>query len=314
MSPRLVIEGQLIRPRFRLELALDLDLSTALGVLGPTGAGKTTLLRLIAGLEPHFTGLIQFDGETWSEFDRPDLVPTHRRQLGVVFQDGRLLPSRTVQANLDFAMQRARETDSTLTCESIVTQLGLEHLLGQMVEALSGGEKQRVAMARALLTRPRLLLMDEPLSANDPTHRRQALDQLSQWVAAEALPLIYVSHAVEELQQLTSQAILLDQGKVVGCGATDALMASYGEAGNALPGHPTSGGADALSQGPISRAVVLEKNTGANSATIQWSEDNPYHLDTLKPGDRLAVRVEGRPSGFSAPLKPESGENKDEPS
>ena len=82
MSPRLVIEGQLIRPRFRIELVLDLDLSTALGVLGPTGAGKTTLLRLIAGLEPHFTGLIQFDGETWSEFDRPDLVPTHRRQLG----------------------------------------------------------------------------------------------------------------------------------------------------------------------------------------------------------------------------------------
>ena len=300
MSPRLVIEGQLTRPRFRIELALDLDLSTALGVLGPTGAGKTTLLRLIAGLEPHFTGLIQFDGETWSEFDRPDLVPTHRRQLGVVFQDGRLLPSRTVQSNLDFAMRRARDTESTLTYESIVSQLGLEHLLGQMVEALSGGERQRVAMARALLTRPRMLLMDEPLSANDPAHRRQALDHLSQWVAAEALPLIYVSHAVEELQQLTSQALLLDEGKVVGCGATDALMASYGEAGNAL------------SHGPDSRAVVLEKNTDANSATIRWSEDNPYQLDRLKPGDRLAVRVEGRDLGFSAPLKPEAGENKDE--
>jgi len=114
------------------------------------------------------------------------------------------------------------------------------------------------------------------------------------------LPLIYVSHAVEELQQLTSQALLLDQGQVVGCGATDALMASYGEAGNAL------------SHGPDSRAVVLEKNTDANSATIRWSEDNPYQLDRLKPGDRLAVRVEGRDSGFSAPLKPEAGENKDE--
>ena len=119
MSARLRIAGQLARNAFSVDLSLDVDLSEPLGVLGPTGAGKTTLLRIVAGLEPDFHGRVEvtLDGhrQIWAELDRGDLVPVHRRGVGVVFQDSRLLPGRTVRANLDYAMQRARAVSSSKT-------------------------------------------------------------------------------------------------------------------------------------------------------------------------------------------------------
>ena len=172
MSNQLIIRGCLERARFTLDLDLCIDLNEPLGIMGATGAGKTTLLRVIAGLEPDFTGSVTFCGEVWRD-GMMDRVPTHQRGLGVVFQDSRLLPRRTVENNLHFAIQRAPAVDSRLDYATLMEALDLQHLLRESVDSLSGGERQRVGLARALLARPRLLLLDEPLSANDSAHRQQ---------------------------------------------------------------------------------------------------------------------------------------------
>ena len=131
-------------------LALPQD-KTLVNLEGNIGAGKTTLLRVIAGLEPDFSGQVEFCGEIWHDGDHPDQVPTHQRGLGVVFHDGRLLPGRTVERNLAFAQQRARNADAAVSYEALMEALDLNHLLSEPAEVLSGGERQRVALARALL-------------------------------------------------------------------------------------------------------------------------------------------------------------------
>ena len=229
MSNQLIIRGCLERVRFTLDLDLSIDLDEPLGIMGATGAGKTTLLRIIAGLEPDFTGSVAFCGDVWRD-GMIDRVPTHQRGLGVAFQDSRLLPGRTVENNLNFAMQRARAVDSSLNYMTLVEALDLQHLLRESVDSLSGGERQRVALARALLARPRLLLLDEPLSANDSAHRQQVIAHLGDWMSAEGTPFIYVSHAAAELAKLTRQVLILDQGAVRALGKTGALL----EAGNAV--------------------------------------------------------------------------------
>ena len=145
MRNQLIIRGCLERARFTLDLDLSIDLNEPLGIMGATGAGKTTLLRIIAGLEPGFTGFVSFCGDVWR--DRMiDRVPTHQRGLGVAFQDSRLLPERTVENNLNFAMQRARAVDSSLNYMTLVEALDLQHLLRESVDSLSGGERHRAVL------------------------------------------------------------------------------------------------------------------------------------------------------------------------
>ncbi|MDG2461626.1 MAG: ATP-binding cassette domain-containing protein [Luminiphilus sp.] len=308
MSPCLVIEGRLTRPRFTLDLALDVNLGHSVGVMGATGAGKTTLLRVIAGLEPHFAGRIQFGEETWSQAGQTDLVPTHRRGLGVVFQDSRLLPGRTVQENFDFAIKRAHRRASAVANDSIITGLHLEHLLAARVEGLSGGERQRVAVARALFTRPQLLLMDEPLSANDMAQRRQMTERLSEWVAADGVPLIYVSHAHDELLQLTSQVLILDHGRVTGQGEIDALRDAVGSAEQLSADYSMSNRATESRRVVRSRPVVLAKDPERGIATLQWRESEKSLLQSISSGDTLAVEAVADSSRLGASLQPEPDE------
>ena len=260
--------------------------------MGATGAGKTTLLRVIAGLEPDFSGQVEFCGEIWHDGDHPDQVPTHQRGLGVVFQDGRLLPGRTVERNLAFAQQRARNADAAMSYEALTEALDLNHLLSEPAEVLSGGERQRVALARALLVGPRLLLLDEPLAANDADHRQQLIAHLSEWLPAAGIPLVCVSHAAHELAQLTRQLIVLERGAVSAQGETHLLLAAQREAIN--------NAAQAVT------AVVMSTDSERNTATLQLDHDA---VGTVVSGERVLLQRDPEDSGLGAALQPQPEEN-----
>ena len=293
MSHQLIIKGSLRRARFTLELDLAVDLSKPLGIMGATGAGKTTLLRVIAGLERDFSGRVEFRGEIWRGDERYDQVPTHQRGLGVVFQDGRLLPGRTVENNLAFAQQRARNVDAVVSYDALTEALDLNHLLSESVEVLSGGERQRVALARALLARPRLLLLDEPLAANDAEHRQRLIAHLAEWLPSESIPLVYVSHAAYELAQLTRQLIVLERGTVAAQGETHVLLEAQSEA--------------TIREARSVAAVVVSTDAEHSTATLQLDHDA---AGAVVPGERVLLeREQKEDSGLGAALQPKPEEN-----
>ena len=305
MSRRLVIEGQLERADFALQLALDIELSSPVGLMGATGAGKTTLLRVIAGLEPSFRGRITFCDEVWSDTGDASarFVPPHQRGVGVAFQDSRLLPARTVRGNLLFAMRRAREGGLTVTFEDVVQGLYLANLLDQPTESLSGGERQRVALARALLFRPRFLLLDEPLSANDTERRLTMLAQLDTWFSSEPIPVLYVSHAQEELRRLTQQLIIMEQGAVRSRGATEALLNGVTDVDGESSDHSVDEEAIVVVAGGDQLSVVLQRAAGTALA------EQP----DLAPGDRVLIRrVPPDISGRDFTLQPQSDKDESE--
>jgi len=288
MSQRLVIDGMLSRPGFRLEVQLDVDLDQAVGLFGVTGAGKTTLLRIIAGLEPAFTGHLQYGANVWHDRAKGATVPTHLRRLGVVFQDARLLPGRTVMNNLRFAIERSSSTLSESQLATLANDFSINAVLDHAVETLSGGEKQRVSLVQALLTRPKLLLLDEPLSANDLGHRRQVTTMLSQWLLTEGASLLYVSHSSDELQLLTRVMLRMASGRIIERGAT----------------------VDMLAQMPARAAVasVLEVDGANGRVTLQWEQSHVgTRITDLSPGDRITVSREGEQgSTVGASLQPQS--------
>lgn len=204
----------------------SLHISTAItsdvtGVFGISGAGKSTLLAILAGLVRPRAGRATLDGEVLFDLARGVFVPPHRRRVAVVFQDGRLFPHLDVLGNLRYprpARARTSDREKHLTFDEVVELLALGPLLDRRVTTLSGGEQQRVALGRALLARPRLLLLDEPLASLDAGMKRQVLPLL-QRVARCGVPMLYVSHDVGEILHLTSDLLVLDGGRVVGQGA-----------------------------------------------------------------------------------------------
>ena len=310
MSARLQIAGQLVRDGFSVELSLDVDLSEPLGVLGPTGAGKTTLLRIIAGLEPDFRGRVEvtLDGHRhiWAELDQGERVPVHRRGVGVVFQDSRLLPGRTVRANLEYAMQRARTVGSGQEVDHLVRALAIEPLLAQQVAVLSGGERQRVAIARALLSQPRLLLMDEPLAANDNAHRQEVIAFLLAWREQHRTPLIYVSHSVRELIRVAPRCLAMQHGQVIAEGNTAEIVRSGVKGSEA--GMAGMAGLEEARQ----TATLVSADAETGIVTLQVQPEDKDSLEQLSMGDQLVFETDYSAFGLGAPLQPEPGEDERE--
>jgi molybdate transport system ATP-binding protein len=203
------------RASFGLQVDHDFALTGITALFGPSGAGKTTLLRVIAGLEREVRGRVTFDGEAWQTDGA--CVPPHRRQIGYVFQDGRLFPHLTVEQNLRFAF--ARSARGSIEFAAAVDALDLGGLLARRTPSLSGGEQQRVAIARALLTSPRLMLMDEPLSSLDVARKKDIVPHIERLPGLFGIPVLYVTHNVDEVARLAHDVVLLVDGRIVAHGA-----------------------------------------------------------------------------------------------
>ena len=212
-----------IQARFKLDwpgFSLDVDLSLpgrgVTALFGPSGCGKTTLLRSIAGLERPPKGLLRVNGDLWQ--DDGIWVPTHRRPLAYVFQESSLFPHLSVMGNLQYGRQRASQANA-FDLSQVIELLGIEALLSRKPDALSGGERQRVAIARALAVNPRLLLMDEPLAALDMQRKQEILPYLERMQKTLDIPIIYVTHAPDEVARLAHHIVMLEHGKVSASGS-----------------------------------------------------------------------------------------------
>ncbi|MBT9569458.1 MAG: molybdenum ABC transporter ATP-binding protein [Thiobacillus sp.] len=196
---------------FELDAAFSLPAQGISAIFGASGSGKTTLLRLIAGLS-HAPGSLVVNGETWQ--DERTFVPTHRRALGYVFQEASLFPHLSVRGNLEYGWKRVPAAERRIDFDDVVDWLGLDTLLAHRPQQLSGGQRQRVAIGRALLASPRLLLMDEPLSALDAASRAEILPYLERLHRKLELPIIYVSHALDEVARLADTLLLIEAGRI----------------------------------------------------------------------------------------------------
>jgi molybdate transport system ATP-binding protein len=197
----------------RLTLDVRLDLNGGLtALLGPSGAGKTSVLNVIAGLlRPDFAR-VEIDGVAVADPARGLWVPPLERQIGYVFQDSRLFPHLTVRQNLAFGRWFAAKRDGGIGMDEVTDLLGLRALLHRHPGKLSGGERRRVALGRALLSHPRLLLLDEPLGSLDVARRQEILPYLDRLIAELRLPMIYVTHDWAEIQGRAQQVVYMDHG------------------------------------------------------------------------------------------------------
>jgi molybdate transport system ATP-binding protein len=203
---------------FTLEVMQEFELGGITALFGASGAGKSLLLRVIAGLERGARGRVSFEDEPWLG---QRFVPTAKRRIGYVFQDARLFEHLDVAGNLRFAAKRS----GSGRFDNVVRTLDLAPLLGRRVTALSGGEKQRVAIGRTLLTNPHLLLMDEPMAALDHTRKTRLLPYIARLPEAFGLPVIYVTHSVEEVTRLADRMVVLSGGKVLAAGGVAETLA-----------------------------------------------------------------------------------------
>jgi len=285
-----------LRVRVRVPRAsgftLDVDARLAgrgiTAVFGPSGCGKTTLLRAVAGLARPAPGRVVVNGQAWQDDQAGLWLPTHRRPLGVVFQEASLFEHLDVQRNLDFGRRRVPETERRVSLAQAIELLGIGPLLSRRPAQLSGGERQRVAIARALATSPRLLLMDEPLAALDAARKAELLPYFERLQRDLDIPMLYVTHSLDEVARLADDVLLLDAGRVLAHGATSALMTrldlslAHGDSASAL----IDGTLQALEPG---HGLMSVRFAGGVIDCVQGHAD-PARL----PGQRVRLRVQAR--------------------
>ncbi len=219
----IALDLHLDRGAFALRADLRLPARGVSALFGPSGCGKTTLLRAMAGLE-RAAGRVAIGDEVWQDDVRGLFVPTHRRAIGYVIQEAALFPHLTVQGNLDYGLRRSAPGDRAALAHA-VDLLGIGALMARRPDTLSGGERQRVAIARALATRPRVLLMDEPLAALDAERKADFLPYLERLHESLAVPIVYVTHAMEEVTRLADHLVVMREGRALASGPLTELLA-----------------------------------------------------------------------------------------
>lgn len=218
---------------FKLNVDLSLPNTGLTAIFGHSGSGKTTLLRCLAGLETPTSADISINNVFWAS--KGHVLPVHKRPLGFVFQHANLLPHLTVRRNLEFATKRAVCEITTFSIDHIIELFSLEPLLDVKPSMLSGGEQQRVAMARALLIQPQILFMDEPLASLDMNAKNSLIPVIQTIKDTLSVPILYVSHSVDEIVRLADRILIMDSGKIVNHGNPNHVLSdldipmSFGE-------------------------------------------------------------------------------------
>lgn len=198
-----------------------------LALFGRSGSGKSTIINIIAGLMRADRGRVVVDGETWFDSERSIHLPVERRGVGYVFQDGLLFPHLNVEQNLRYGARRtpsAAMAPAGIPFAQVTELLGLTPLLRHAVPTLSGGEKQRVAIGRALLSQPRLLLMDEPLASLDSARRGEILRLIERVRDEFRVRIIYVSHSIGEVSRLADDVVVMNEGRAIACASTEEIF------------------------------------------------------------------------------------------
>ncbi len=291
---------RLARSDFTLDVALALPESGISALFGPSGCGKTTVLRALAGLE-RAAGRVALGSEVWQDDASGRFVATHRRALGYVIQEAALFPHLDVRRNLDYGRRRIAPAERRIALDQVVALLGIGQLLARRPATLSGGERQRVAIARALATSPRLLLMDEPLAALDAPRKAELLPYLERIHNELAIPIVYISHAIDEVARLADHLVLMEAGRVVAAGPLADMLARLDLP---LPLHEDAG--------VVLEGVVGERDTRWRLARLDvgvradgkacslWARDQGLPL-----GQRVRLRVLAR--DVSITLTPQTG-------
>jgi molybdate transport system ATP-binding protein len=211
-SALLQISANMQRGEFTLDVNASWPLTGVTALFGRSGCGKTTLLRIIAGLEKLSDAQVTFAGATWQ--NNRQFVPVEKRRVGLVFQEASLLPHLSVTGNLLYGYQRTPDALRRLQPDAVIRMLGLETLLERRVDQLSGGQAQRVALGRALLSSPQLLLLDEPLAALDTQTKRDIMPFLSRLASESAVPIVLITHSPEEVQRLADRVVFMRDGVI----------------------------------------------------------------------------------------------------
>jgi molybdate transport system ATP-binding protein len=285
---------RLARSEFTLDVALALPARGVSALFGASGCGKTTVLRALAGLECA-AGRVALADEVWQDDATGRFVPTHRRALGYVIQEAALFPHLDVRRNLDYGMKRIAPAERRIALDQVVDLLGIAPLMARRPATLSGGERQRVAIARALATSPRLLLMDEPLAALDARRKAELLPYLDRLHEELAIPIVYVSHAIDEVARLADHLVLMEAGRVVAAGPLADMLSRLDL--------PLPLGEDA---GVVLEGVVGERDAQWQLARLDAGACSLWARDQGLPiGRRVRLRVLAR--DVSITLAPQSG-------
>ncbi|HMF68650.1 MAG TPA: molybdenum ABC transporter ATP-binding protein [Phyllobacterium sp.] len=267
--------------KFVLDAAFTSDRGVT-ALFGRSGSGKTSIIRIIAGLTKPDQGRIVFGGDVLVDTRQGIFVPKHKRRFGTVFQEGRLFPHLTVQQNLSYGRwftPRSRRSDDM---SKIVDLLGIGAILDRRPGKLSGGEKQRIAIGRALLSSPRLLLMDEPLAALDDTRKMEILPYLEALRDEMNIPIIYVSHSVSEVARLADRVIVISDGKV----------AMAGTAADVLSQTSISTATDRREAGSLVEGKVVNYDLKYKLATIGFKTSKIYVSGTeIAVGKGVRVHI-----------------------
>ena len=225
---RLIAQCDLTRSNFCLHARLDIPAQGITAVFGRSGSGKTTLLRCLAGLERNATGLISVNDRVWQESSTGIFIPVHQRAVGMVFQQPCLFPHMTVRANLNYGLARTPLSQRHMPWDQVIEILGIGALLERYPQHLSLGEQQRVSIGRAVLSNPCLLLMDEPLASLDAPRKDEILPFIKRLNREMNIPVVYVSHSVQEIVQLADTLVLMHEGHATVAGPIHEIFSRLG--------------------------------------------------------------------------------------